>query len=115
MITIPGFTLLDEIYEGLNTIVYRGQDDQDGKAVIIKLNKAEYPSLEQVAELNNEYELLKDLDIAGVSKLYALARYHNGPALVMEDTGGETLKSFMASQKLDIESFLKIAVQLAET
>lgn len=115
MITIPGYTLLEEIYEGLNTIVYRGRDDQDGKAVIIKLNKAEYPSLEQIAELNNEYEILKDLDIAGISRIYAQVKYNNGPALVMEDIGGDTLKNFMASQKLDTGSFLKLAVQLAET
>jgi predicted ATPase/signal transduction histidine kinase len=58
---------------------------------------------------------LKTLNIPGIVQTYGLENYRNSLALVLEDFEGQSLKQFLNSNQLDIISFLKIAIQLANT
>lgn len=114
MMTLPGYDILEKIYEGTGTVVYRGQNQQNQQPVIIKLPNSEYPTLEQITRLRHEYKVLKDFASARVVKPYELAKYHHSFALVLEDFGGQSLSQVLLSRQLDLSECLQIAIALAE-
>ncbi|MCT7982647.1 AAA family ATPase [Laspinema sp. A4] len=114
-ISLKGYTIIEKIYEGVNTIVYRAQRELDDQRVILKLLKAEYPTPEELAKLHHEYEITRNLNSSGIIKVYALETFeYNQLALVLEDMGGVSLKHYLTGIRLNLKEFLQIAIQLAE-
>ncbi|MDF0552095.1 ATP-binding sensor histidine kinase [Kamptonema sp. UHCC 0994] len=109
------YKLIEKINDGLNTVVYRAVRKQDGQAVIIKLLKADCPTLEEIMQLRHEYEISRNLNLEGIVKPYSLENHHNGVALILEDSQGEALKKFLSSHKLELKEFLSIAIQLSDS
>ncbi|MEB3827534.1 trifunctional serine/threonine-protein kinase/ATP-binding protein/sensor histidine kinase [Phormidium sp. CCY1219] len=115
MLSLPGYQVLAKIYESPNTLVYRGRREQDGQPVILKLLNKDYPSAEELANHQQEYELTRSLNLTGVVQAYSLEKQNNTPIAILEDFGGESLKILMNSQKFTILGFLTIAIKVAET
>jgi predicted ATPase/signal transduction histidine kinase/tRNA A-37 threonylcarbamoyl transferase component Bud32 len=116
MLSIPGYQLGKAINSGINTLIYRGIRERDRQPTIIKTLKAESPTIEQLARLKHEYQIAANLDAEGIVKVYSLESYQNRLALILEDFGGKSLKEILNSSKspLELKSFLKIAIKLAE-
>lgn len=112
-INIIGYNLIETLYEGSTTCVYRALRESEQASVIIKTLKAEYPTVEQLTRLRHEYQILQSLEIEGIIKPLALENYQNGLALILSDFGGESLKNLIAEKSLDLSLFLQIAIQLA--
>jgi serine/threonine protein kinase len=110
---IAGYNLLEAIYEGTNTVIYRASKEPD--RVIIKTLKDDSPTVEALTKLRHEFKILQSLDIDGILKPLALESYHNGLALILPDFEGESLVSFFAVRGFDLERFLQIGIQLAAT
>ncbi|OKH44895.1 hypothetical protein NIES2101_27500 [Calothrix sp. HK-06] len=110
---IPGYNITEVIYEGLNTLVYRGLS-QSHQPVILKILKAEYPTLEQITRLRHEYTITENLDLDNVVKVYGLESYQNRLVLVAEDFDGISLKQYLTRTKLPLITILSIVVQLAQ-
>ncbi|MFB2967510.1 AAA family ATPase, partial [Aerosakkonema sp. BLCC-F183] len=110
---IAGYQITEQIQASLNTLVYRAVREQSRNTVIIKTIKADYPTLEEITRLRHEYKILQNLNIEGIIKPLALENYRNGLALILEDFSGRSLKDFILEQKIDLTSFLSIAIQLA--
>jgi PAS domain S-box-containing protein len=113
--TIPGYTLVAKINESIHTTVYRGYDNQTQKSVIIKTLRNEYPGLTELAKFQQQYELVKNLDIPGIIKVLDLINYQNSLALIIEDIGGESLNHILKNQPIPLEEFLRLALQITET
>jgi len=114
-ISITGYNLIEILYDGTTTCVYRALRESDQTSVIIKTLKSEYPTIEQISRLRHEYQILQSLEIQGIVKALSLENYQNGLALIMPDFEGETLKSFITDKTFELSSFLHIAIQLAST
>ncbi len=114
-ITIAGYNLIEAIYEGSTTLIYRALRESEQTSVIIKTLKAEYPTIEELTRLRHEYKILQALEIEEIIKPIALESSSYGLALILPDFGGESLKKFIATQKLELSKFLQIAIQLAST
>lgn len=114
-LTIPGYKIISLLHEGLNTVIYRALSQLKRSQVVLKVSKAEYPSLEQIIRLKHEYSIGQNLDLEGVVKVLKLETYQNRLVLVMEDFGGISLKEYIASEKLSLVTFLPIALQIAQT
>ncbi|MFW9264799.1 trifunctional serine/threonine-protein kinase/ATP-binding protein/sensor histidine kinase [Nostoc sp. CALU 546] len=116
---IPDYSITSLIYEAATTVIYRAYSKAKGHSVVIKLLKAEYPSIKEIAQLKHEYEIIQNLNIAGVIKVHELISYdngyNNGLALVLEDFGGETLKHQIFTTGIELTKFLNIAEQITET
>ncbi len=110
---IPGYELTEVIHDGFNTIVYRGQTVADQQPVILKILKAEYPSIDAIARLKHEYQITAHLDLNCIVK-YQLQEYQNRLALVCPDFGGQSLKQILSTQKIDHSFCLSIGIQLAQ-
>jgi predicted ATPase/signal transduction histidine kinase len=114
-IALPGYRIIELIYDSTRTLVYRGQRTKDQKPVVIKLLRSEYPSFNELVQFRNQYSIAKNLDLPGIIKTYSLENCRNGYALVMEDMGGISLKEYTASHPLSLAEFLEIAIQIVST
>ncbi|MCT7984891.1 PAS domain S-box protein [Laspinema sp. A4] len=115
MIELTGYQIGEEIYRNSKRVVYRGIREADGLPVILKALGTEYPSSTDIAQLYHEYEITQDLKLAGVIEPLNLEITSNLPILILPDTGGISLKTFLNQQRLDVESFLYLGIQLAQT
>ncbi|MBP0021671.1 MAG: AAA family ATPase [Cyanobacteria bacterium SBLK] len=102
------------IYESDRTVVYRARYEENGQSVIIKLMRNEYPSFQELVQFRNQYAIGKNLEIEGIVKPYALERYKNRYALIMEDAGSISLAEYKYKYPLSLGQFLDIAIQLAD-
>ncbi|MCY7381992.1 MAG: serine/threonine-protein kinase PknK [Microcoleus sp. CAN_BIN18] len=113
-LTIPGYRILDRIYNGSRTQVYRALSQSDQKPVVIKILLSEYPTFNELVQFRNQYTITKNLDLTGIVKPLALSNYRNGFALIMEDFGGISLSEYTALRKLSTADFLPIAIQIVQ-
>ncbi|NEQ37502.1 MAG: AAA family ATPase [Okeania sp. SIO3I5] len=113
-IKIDNYYAQELIHKSDRTEVYRAQNVENGQPVIIKLMHNQYPSFTELVQFRNQYVISKNLDIEGIIKTYALQRYENRYALIMEDMGGISLAEYQARASLCLSQFLDIAIQLSE-
>ena len=95
---IKGYEITEEIQVSSKKIIYRGLRQSDHQSVIIKILKAEHPSLEEISTLKHEYQITANLELPGIIKAYSLEKYHHSFALILEDIGGESLHDWMKSR-----------------
>ncbi|MEH2378848.1 MAG: AAA family ATPase [Nostoc sp.] len=115
-ISIPGYRISEELYNGSRTLVYRGYRETDSLRVVIKLLKNSYPSFSELLSFRNQYTIAKNLNSPLIVQTYSLQAYQNGYALVMEDFGGISLKEWGVRRTLEsLMEFLEIAIALCNT
>ena len=85
-----------------------------GIAVVAKLFKSEHPRPRELAKLQHEYALLRSLDIPGVIKAYALEKYGNGLALIVQGVEAQPLSRRIAEGGIAIPTALTVALRLSE-
>ncbi|MEG3935910.1 MULTISPECIES: AAA family ATPase [unclassified Microcoleus] len=119
-----GYQINEQIYAGNRTLVYRARRSSDQQPVVIKLLRNDFPRFHELVHFRNQFVITKNLEIPGTVKAYSLETYHNQYALVMEDFGGISLCSYLASlvfasneplEGLPINEFLPIAIQIANS
>ncbi|MEH2206093.1 MAG: ATP-binding sensor histidine kinase [Nostoc sp.] len=110
VVTIPGYQVSEELYNGSRTLVYRAVRETDQQPVVIKLLKNPYPSFIELLSFRNQYTIAKNLNLPGIIQTYSLETYQNGYALVMEDFGGISLKQWGTVPTL--MEFLHLAIAL---
>ncbi|WP_442942408.1 AAA family ATPase [Nostoc sp.] len=119
MVSIPGYRISEELYNGSRTLVYRGYRESDLLPVVIKLLKNPYPTFSELLSFRNQYTIAKNLNSPLIVQTYSLQPYQNGYALLMEDFGGISLKDYFISDQMryiaSCEEFLEIAIALCNT
>ncbi|MEH2407869.1 hypothetical protein [Nostoc sp.] len=61
-VSIPGYQLNKELYNGSRTLVYPGYRETDSLRVVIKLLKNPYPSFSELLSFRNQYTIAKNLN-----------------------------------------------------
>jgi len=115
MLNLPNYQIGSQIYESVNSLVYRGLRSKDNQPVILKMLKQDYPTPAELSRYRQEYEITHDLDLAGVIKAYGVEKYQNTLVIILEDFGGESLKQLMANQTFLVKAFLPFAIQIADS
>lgn len=117
MIELTGYQILDRIYSGTRTLVYRGIRICDKTPVVIKVLRSEYPSFSELVQFRNQYAIAKNLNLPGIIQTYSLEAYQNGYALIVEDFGGISLKEWTEEGETVpcLVEFLEIAIDLSNT
>ncbi len=113
MLYIPGYQIISEIYQSIHTIIYKALRESDRQPVILKSLRSEYPKLEQVTRLRQEYQLTKNLKIKGIVKALDLIAFDNKFALVLEDFNGISLQDYFLFHSFSIKEILQIGIQLS--
>ncbi|MEH2368587.1 ATP-binding sensor histidine kinase [Nostoc sp.] len=113
MVSIPGYRISEELYNGSRTLVYRGYRESDSLPIVIKLLKNPYPSFSELLSFRNQYTIAKNLNSPLIVQTYSLEPYQNGYVLVMEDFGGISLKDWrVRGRRQSLQEFLEIAIAL---
>ncbi|MEH2261903.1 trifunctional serine/threonine-protein kinase/ATP-binding protein/sensor histidine kinase [Nostoc sp.] len=116
IVSIPGYHLAEELYNGSRTLVYRGYREADSLPVVIKLLKNPYPTFSELLQFRNQYTIAKNLNSPLIIQTYSLEPYQNGYALVLEDFGGISLKDYFAGVEAryiaSSQEFFQIAIAL---
>jgi serine/threonine protein kinase len=112
---ISGYTIVEQLYLGSRTAVYRAVETDQQRPVVIKVLRKEYPSFGELVQFRNQYAIAKNLPIPGIISPLSLEPRGNGYALVMPDWGGIALSKYLEQQRtLPWSEVLGIALQLAE-
>ncbi|MEH2468023.1 AAA family ATPase [Nostoc sp.] len=118
MITLPGVTIQDNIYESSNSLVYRGIRD-DGVGIVVKMLKQDYPSPQELTRYRQEYEITRCLNLEGVIKAYSQQDYQRTLVILLEDFGGESLEQWMQKRPenfcpMPLSTFLGFAIAICD-
>ncbi|MEM7714070.1 MAG: AAA family ATPase, partial [Cyanobacteria bacterium P01_A01_bin.68] len=118
-VSISGYQVREELYNGSRTLVYRGYRKSDSLPVVIKLLKNAYPSFNELVQFRNQYAIAKNLNYPGIIQTYGLEQYHNGYALIMEDFGGISIKDYFNHVETlhvssSLQEFLRIAISFCD-
>ncbi|MFB2917663.1 trifunctional serine/threonine-protein kinase/ATP-binding protein/sensor histidine kinase [Aerosakkonema funiforme] len=115
MLALSGYKITQEIVSGFRTAIFRGYDEQQHSLVIIKVLKSDYPTVEEITRLKQEYKITHNLECEGIVKAINFKKYLHGFALILEDFGGQSLQQLIASRQISLSEFLNIAIALART
>ena len=110
MISLPGYQVSELLYESSASWVFRAVRRSDQLQVILKLVKSPQPSPEEHAQMSNEYEIARQMDLPGVIKVLELVDH----GLVIEDFGGEALSRLYPNRCLELADFLKLAIDITQ-
>ena len=118
-IAIPGYSITEELYAGDRTLIYRGIRDFDLYPVTIEVLQNPFPSINELMQLRHQYDIGKNLDLPNLVKILGLETDHNSYALILEDCGSISLKSYLGvgafgNEFQTLTTFLHIAIQIAE-
>lgn len=113
--TLQNYQILETLHSGSKTVIYRGLRETDNASVIVKTLCSDYPTLEEIARLRHEYQIIQSLQIPGIVKPYELKHYQHSLALILEYIPGFSLKEIIQAQETTLITFLQIAINLAHT
>lgn len=111
---ISKYILNEKIYSNEKTVVYRGKRKRDSLPVIIKQVNDETSDFTHIFSIRHEYEINQKINSSSVAKIYEMYDKDDSPFLVMEDFGGESLKSFIKMQIFSIKEFLNISIKIVQ-
>lgn len=113
---IPGYQIVEQLYMGSSTVVYRAIRNSDSLRVVIKILNAQYPTVSELLQFRNQYTIAKNLNTPSIVYPLGLETYRNGYMLVMEDFGAISLREYINTETryvVSLEECLIIALQLA--
>ncbi|MGB3404218.1 MAG: protein kinase, partial [Microcoleaceae cyanobacterium] len=111
---ISGYTIVEQLYHGSRTAVYRATENNTKCSVAIKVLQNEYPSFNELVQFRNQYAIAVNLHIDGIIRPKSLKLWKNSYALIMEDCGSISLQQYCQENALTLENNLEIAIQLTE-
>ncbi|QGZ90496.1 AAA family ATPase [Microcystis aeruginosa] len=108
------YQISEKLYESANSLVYRGFLRANNQAVILKILKENYPTPSELTRYQQEYQITRSFNVDNIIKAYDLQRYENSLVMLLEDFGGQSLKSLLEQSQFNLEEFLKIALKITE-
>lgn len=111
---IEGYSIVEQLYLGSRTAVYRAVQTAQQCPVVIKVLRREYPSFDELVQFRNQYTIAKNLSIPGIVQPLSLEPLRSGYALVMEDCGGISLEKYAQQQLLELTEVLEITLHIAD-
>lgn len=111
---IAGYQILEQLYSGSRTVVYRAISQADHSPVVIKVLQRNHPTFSDLLQFRNQYAITRHLTLPGIIRPQSLELHGHSYALVMEDFEGESLRTYANDQPLPIDQVLAIALQLTD-
>ncbi|WP_458119755.1 diguanylate cyclase domain-containing protein [Paenibacillus sp. Z6-24] len=110
------YTVIEEIVDHGSKAIYRCIDNLSGEPVIAKVLGARASTYEAIMRIKKEYQLLSELSplIPGIVHPIQLEERGGYFVLSMEDINGESLKSILQQQRLDLQTVMRLAIKLVD-
>jgi DNA-binding CsgD family transcriptional regulator len=114
MITLPGYRFVHLVYEDDLIWICYAYSEALARVVLWKMVKEGSRAMIENAKLIHEYETLALLDMERVLKPRELLRQGGSMVLIFEIINGIVLRQYMDAGKIEMSSFLSIAVGICE-
>ncbi|MCE9499957.1 MAG: AAA family ATPase [Leptospira sp.] len=109
------YALLELLAESHRSVVFRAAKKESHSTVILKILKREFSSALDLARVKQETKIVQGLLSPGIIRNLGIVQNENSIALILEDTGGISLKEFLSGKPLRYGEFLPVAISLSET
>ena len=114
MIDIKGYILLKKINDYNRFVLYRGLRKSDEKPVLIKHLISEYPSHEELEQIENEYQFFSEFNINGSLKPISYEDVGHSRSIIFESFDGITLDDFSNKNILSLKEKIDIIIKITE-
>ncbi len=104
-----------KIAEGQNTSIFLSENGEYGHPVILKVLKEDFNYYPHTAQLQNEDDLIRKINIEGVRSSIALREESGQQILILDYFDGITLKQRLRKDPIEFTDKLKIAFRIAST
>ena len=112
MVAIPEIEILQTLHIGHKSAVYRGRRESDGKIIILKTPRGEFPAARRLARFHHEIDIITGLKGEGGPRIYAAGEYNQSLFMALEDIGGRSLDKQIQERRLELVEFLALAIRL---
>jgi predicted ATPase/GAF domain-containing protein/HPt (histidine-containing phosphotransfer) domain-containing protein len=85
----------------------------DGKKVMIKVPRGDYPGAAELALIRHEHSLIRELADAPVAAVLDLVRIGNGIGMVLEDLGRRSFDRVLVDEPFELGRWLDLAIGAA--
>lgn len=114
MKTISGYALQEKMRHNHNTDTYYALRQKDKCKVLVKMPNNHFSSSENLASLQHEFHLLKQINTSTIIKAYDFLQNTSNPVLILEGVEGQLLSTYLNTHQLEINDFFKIALQIVD-
>lgn len=112
---ILNFQIIESLYENENIRIFRALNESTQQHVVLKLLKGDHHSVNNVSKLIHSSEIIKNLNIPGIVRPLGIMHVKEVPMVIFEDFESISLTQYLKKTPLELKSFLKIAISLADT
>ncbi|MEM9457742.1 MAG: AAA family ATPase [Myxococcota bacterium] len=103
---------LELLCKGRNSSIYYQDAGLFETPVVVKVLEAPYPSPEQIAQFDNEYELTRDFADPGLRRAYACRQIAGRPALLLEFFDGQPANRVFGPGTRPLADLLRVAIAI---
>lgn len=100
------------LYENVKSRLFL--KEEEGKQTIIKSLNLDFPTPQEIANFYNEYDILSELELEGVPKVYEKTRLKNNHAFELEWFEGQTLNKIIYEKQKNFRDFLQISLAITQ-
>ncbi|HSF46151.1 MAG TPA: AAA family ATPase, partial [Chitinophagaceae bacterium] len=114
---IPGYHILEAIRESYPHTVYRAESKAAGTEVVIKTLTDKYPKNEDLAGIQREYRIIKELGHHGVIRVLELVSHGHGNLAIVMEKFGESLDLYVSrfeNRAMPLDQFFALSIRLVE-
>ncbi len=112
MLDLAGYQIGSLLYRSAASVVQRARRISDARPVVLKVLAEEYPSPERIARFKREFEITRLVQNEATVEAVDLQRVGRRWVMVLEDCGGDSLRAQGLAGKLDLRSYLELAISL---
>ncbi|MCU0382401.1 MAG: protein kinase, partial [Chitinophagaceae bacterium] len=113
----PGYDILEKIHESYPHSAFLARKKEDGSQVIIKTLSDQYPRKENLAGIQREYRIMRDLGLNGVIRVYDLIPHGHGNLAMVMERFGISLNRYLSTfnnRVPPLDLFLDIAIKTVD-
>ncbi len=109
----PGYAVVERLYAGARSRVYRARSTGDGRNVVLKVANTSAAMIDEaLARLRHEMAMLAQIRSDRVIRAIDAGRIGDDAVLVLEDAGGESLDRYLARARLSLADALGLAIHV---
>ncbi len=110
---IKGYQILKSQFQSSNTMYFEALKEGTDKKFLIQIPDADFPTLDDLVSLKNDYEITNSNHMYGVLESYDMVKYQGGFAVVKEYFNGIPLIKHIEEKPVSIPSFLDLGIRMA--
>lgn len=111
---IKGYKLGEIIYQGKNSIVYKAEQDNSQKKVIIKILNTKTPIKDKINRFKREYHIASLFNHNKIINVFDLQSVEDTFAIIMEDFGGVSLDILNEKTQITPIEVVEIALSITD-